>query len=296
MTKQGSADSVGEKLGADAKLSPAQQRHYQEQGYYFPVCVFEDAEAAEFRAHFLEYLAQNQHRLQGLPPREHYTVTVGTHLKLRWVYRLISHPKVLDAVESVLGPNLVVWASQWFAKMPGDKTYVSWHQDATYWGIHPPHVTTAWIALSECGPENGCLRVIPGTHLGSLLPQVETYARDNALSRGQEIAVEVDESQAVDLVLRPGEISLHHAGIVHGSNANLSNKPRIGCAVRFITPEVVQGGAQRQIALLVRGRDEFGHFDLVTPPQSDTVSSEDEAIHQEALRRMRSNLMPKRAS
>ena len=296
MTKQECSDTRGEKLPANARLSAEQRRHYQERGYYFPVRVFEDAEASELRAHFLEYWAQNQQRLRGLPPREHYMVTTGTHLKLRWAYGMVSQPRILDAVESILGPNLIVWGSQWFAKMPGDKTFVSWHQDATYWGLHPPQVTTAWIALSECGPENGCLRVIPGTHLGSLLPQVDTYARDNALSRGQEIAVEVDESQAVELVLHPGEISLHHVGIVHGSNANMSSKPRIGCAVRFITPEVVQDGAARQIAQLVRGRDEFGHFDLVAPPEKDTASSEDEAIHQEALRRMRSTIMPKRTS
>jgi non-haem Fe2+, alpha-ketoglutarate-dependent halogenase len=198
----------------------------------------------------------------------------------------------LDAVESVLGPNIIVWSSQWFPKMPGDKTYVSWHQDATYWGLHPPSVTTAWVALWESSPENGCMRVIPGSHKGPLLPQVETYARDNVLSRGQEIAVKVDESRAVDLVLRPGEMSLHHIGIVHGSNQNRSNIPRIGIAVRYIAPEVVQEGSERQLALLVRGRDDFGHFDFVKPPQDDLISEEDAAVHREALKRLRGNIMP----
>jgi ectoine hydroxylase-related dioxygenase (phytanoyl-CoA dioxygenase family) len=163
----------------------------------------------------------------------------------------------------------MVWGSRWFAKMPGEKTYVSWHQDATYWGLHPPNVTTAWIALSHSNPENGCMRVIPGTHLGELLPQTETYAPENALSRGQEIAVEVDESRAVDLKLRPGEMSFHHIGIVHGSNVNTSDKPRIGIAVRYITPDVVQDGPERPLGMLVRGKDDFGNFELIDPPQTD---------------------------
>src|SRR5258708_6330488 len=180
---------------------------------------------------------------------------------------MITQPSVLDAVEEVLGPNLIVWNTRWFTKMPGDKTYISWHQDATYWGLHPPKVTTAWLALSESTPENGCMRVIPGSHLQPLLPQVETYAPENALSRGQEIGVEVDEREAVDLILKPGQMSLHHVGIVHGSKRNESSKARVGIAVRFITPDVVQDGTERQMAMLVRGADSHCHFDLAEPPK-----------------------------
>jgi ectoine hydroxylase-related dioxygenase (phytanoyl-CoA dioxygenase family) len=213
-----------------------------------------------------------------------------THTYLKWVYWIVSHPNVLNLVEGILGPNLLVWGSRWFSKMPGEKTYVSWHQDATYWGIHPPNVVTAWIALSESVPENGCMRVIPRTHKGSLLPQKETYAPENALSRGQEIAVEVDEDKAVDLILDPGELSLHHIGIVHGSNVNRSNKPRIGIAVRYLTPEVIQDGIDTPFALLVRGRDDFGHFELLQPPQSDEVPPDD--VIPRAVQRMMKNVMP----
>jgi hypothetical protein len=271
-------------------------QQYQEKGYYYPIRVFERSAADEFLARFLDYLARNEKSLSGLPPRDHYFVLSQTQLLLRWIYRIVSHPEVLDAVESVLGPNIMVWSTQWFPKMPGDKTYVSWHQDATYWGLQPPHVTTGWIALSESCVENGCMRVVPGTHKGPLLPQVETYARDNVLSRGQEISVEVDESRAVNMVLQPGEMSLHHIGIIHGSNPNRSDKPRIGIAVRYISPEVVQDGAARQMVVLVRGNDGFGHFELVEPPQDDVISDEDAAVHREALRRLRSNIMPEESS
>lgn len=274
-------------------LSALQQQYYLERGYYSPIRVFGDSQAEEFRNRFLEYFSEHEEQIRGRPPREHYVVMTQTHFLLRWVFRMVSHPNLLDAVESILGPNLIVWSSQWFPKMPGDKTYISWHQDATYWGLHPPNVTTAWIALSESAPENGCMRVVPGTHQGPLLPQTETYAQDNALSRGQEIAVKVEESQAADLVLQPGEMSLHHIGIVHGSNANKSDKPRIGLAVRFIAPEVVQDGAARQMAILVRGKDGFGHFDLVDPPEDDVISTQDTELHSESLRRQRTNIMPK---
>src|SRR5689334_4700247 len=196
------------------KLSPEQERDYRERGYHYPIAAFEEKEAAKLCDSFLVYFRQNEEQMGGLLPRERGFFMIDTHLFLRWVYRIISHPRVLDAVESVLGPNIMVWSSQWFPKFPGDKAFVSWHQDATYWGLTPPHITTAWIALSESVPQNGCMRVIPGTHKRLNLPQRDTFARENMLSRGQEIAVEVDERQAVDLVLRPGEFSLHHVGIV----------------------------------------------------------------------------------
>ncbi len=274
------------------KLTPDQQLHYQEKGYYFPLRVFGEEAAAGFRKSFHEYMERYAEQLSRLLPRDRRIYLTETHLFLPWVYRIISAPAVLDAVESVLGPNLMVWGSQWFPKLPGDKAYVSWHQDGTYWGLNPPNVTTAWIALSESTPENGCMRVVPRTQLTPLLPQRETYAPDNMLTRGQEIAVDVDETQAVDLVLRPGEMSLHHIGIVHGSGPNQSRGPRIGLAVRYISPDVVQAGATRDMAVLVRGKDEYGHFDLVTPPDC-AESPEQSTLHAEALRRKGSNILPK---
>lgn len=274
------------------KLTVGQQHHYREQGYCFPLRVLEETEAAGLRNQFQDYVDRHAEKLKRLLPRDRRAYLTETHLCLPWVYRLVTHPAVLDAVESVLGPNLLVWGSQWFPKLPGDKAYVSWHQDGTYWGLHPPNVTTAWIALSESTTANGCMRVVPRTHLASLLPQRETYAPDNMLSRGQEIAVEVDEAQAVDLVLRPGEMSLHHIGLVHGSGPNHSTAPRIGLAIRYISPDVIQEGASRDIAVLARGKDDYGHFDLVTPSDREE-NPEESALHREALQRKGSNILPK---
>jgi ectoine hydroxylase-related dioxygenase (phytanoyl-CoA dioxygenase family) len=135
------------------------------------------------------------------------------------------------------------------------------------------------------------MRVLPLSHTGGLLPQNETHAPDNALSRGQEIAVDVDESQAIDIVLNPGEMSLHHIGIVHGSNANNSDKPRIGLAVRYISTEVVQEGEERSLAMLVRGHDEFGNFELIDPPTANRPT--ESAVQSEAVRRMAASITRK---
>jgi non-haem Fe2+, alpha-ketoglutarate-dependent halogenase len=270
------------------KLSEKEQEFYAENGYLYPIRVFTDAETAESRQQFDEYTAQNKDLLGKMIPRERRAVYGLTHLMLPWVYEIASHPKVLDAVEGAIGPNILVWGSDWFVKFARDPAFISWHQDGAYWGLNPPKVTTAWIALSPSTLENGCMQVMPGTQKMQL-PQRETYALDNALSRGQEIALEVDESKAVALTLDAGEMSLHHIGIAHGSKANSSDKPRIGIAVRYIAPEVVQKGAERQIVQLVRGRDEYGHFEIVGPP-ADAVSAAE--IRKEADRRITKNVMP----
>ena len=270
----------------------ALQSTYADRGYYFPIRVLSNEETSYFQKQYFDFHERNRPALEKLPAKEQYKILSETHAALNWVYRLASHPRVLDTVSTILGPNLMIWGSRWFTKMPGDKTYITWHQDATYWGLHPPDVTTAWIALSDSVPENGCMRVVPETHKLGMLPQTETFAPDNALSRGQEIAVAVDESQAVDIVLHPGEMSLHHIGIVHGSNANTSGTPRVGLAVRYISTAVVQDGEERSFAMLVRGRDEFGNFDLIEPPSEDSPAGG--PGQSEVVRRMLANVMPKK--
>jgi non-haem Fe2+, alpha-ketoglutarate-dependent halogenase len=270
------------------KLSTEEQELYAENGYLYPIRVFSDAETAEFRRQFDDYTRENDEQLRKMIPRERRAVYGLTHLMLPWVYQMASHPKVLNAVEAAIGPNILVWGSDWFVKFARDPAFISWHQDGAYWGLNPPKVTTAWIALSASTLENGCMRVMPGTQKMQL-PQRETYALDNALSRGQEIALEVDESKAVAMTLKAGEMSLHHIGIAHGSKANTSDQPRIGIAVRYIAPEVVQNGVERQIVQLVRGRDECGHFEIVAPP-ADAVSAAE--IRKEADRRITKNVMP----
>ena len=148
----------------------------------------------------------------------------------------------------MLGPNILCWASGFFAKGPRDGSFVSWHQDAAYWGLSSNDVVTAWIAFSPSVVESGCLRVVPRSHLRKV-EHVDTYGDRNLLSRGQEIAVEVDEKDVVDVELRPGQMSLHHVLIFHGSKQNVSNDWRIGLAIRYIPTHLNQLAPIKDTAL-----------------------------------------------
>jgi non-haem Fe2+, alpha-ketoglutarate-dependent halogenase len=244
-----------------ASLTPAQIEGYRGQGYCFPLRAF----AAEEADGLLGRLRATEVRLGGpLAGR----MNQKPHLLFPWADAVVRHPAVLDAVESVIGPDILCWGSQFFMKGAGDPAYVSWHQDGTYWGLSSPDVVTAWIAFTPSVPESGCMRVVPGTHLRQV-PHTDTFAADNLLSRGQEVAVQVDEREAVDIVLQPGEMSLHHVLIVHGSEPNRATWPRIGFAIRYVPPHVRQAGGERDSALLVRGEDRHGNFGHEAPPEAE---------------------------
>jgi ectoine hydroxylase-related dioxygenase (phytanoyl-CoA dioxygenase family) len=157
---------------------------------------------------------------------------------------------------------------QFFVKEPHDPAFVSWHQDSTYWGLDPPEAVTAWVALSASNDERGWVRFIPGTHLWHQLPHRERAHEHNLLSRGQEIAIEVNESQAVSAILESGEMSLHDIRLVHGSDANRSLDRRIGFAIRYV-PTHVRQTAGTDYAMLVRGGDKYRHFEPEMRPVAD---------------------------
>jgi ectoine hydroxylase-related dioxygenase (phytanoyl-CoA dioxygenase family) len=160
------------------------------------------------------------------------------------------------------------WSSSFFIKETRDPAFVSWHQDSTYWGLSEPDVVTAWVAFSESSIESGAMRMVPGTHREQV-PHRDTFAPENLLSRGQEIMVEVDEARAVDIVIQPGEMSLHHVRMFHGSPPNRSADRRIGYAIRYIPTHVRQLSDVRDTATLVRGVDDYHYFDHEEPPAAD---------------------------
>lgn len=276
------------------RLSEAQRSSYEKNGYLCPLPALEPHQAARFLASYMEYSNRNRDRLATMSPRERYQVFSETHFALPWVHKIVTYPRILDAVESVLGPDFLVWNTNWFTKMIGDKTFISWHQDGTYWKLSPPKVVTAWVALTPSQPVTGCMRIAPGTHLTPAMPQRQTDNQNNALSRGQEIAVKVDEKHAVDLALMPGEMSLHNIWIAHGSNPNQStDTPRIGLAIRYVSTEVHQESPKKPIGMLVRGRDTYGHFEFVDPIQGG--SKEDIAAkHTTIVQRIRSSILEER--
>jgi len=243
-------------------LSPAQVDAFKRNGYHFPLGALSADEALAYRRR----LELSEATLGG-PMRG--ALRSKPHLLFTWANELIRHPAILDAVEDIYGPNLLAWSSSFFIKEANDPSYVSWHQDSTYWGLSHPDVVTAWIALSVSIVENGCMRVIPGTHLKDQLPHQDTFAENNLLSRGQEVQVEVNAADAVDIELQPGQFSLHHVRLVHGSEPNNANYRRIGYAVRYIPTYVRQTVGPRDCATLVRGVDEYHHFDMEPAPKAD---------------------------
>lgn len=241
-------------------LTDAEITRFAVQGYLSPVPVLSDAEARACRDR-LETLERRSGPLRGMSRSK-------LHLTQAWLDALVRHPRLLDAIEDLLGPDLLCWSSTLFIKEANDPSFVSWHQDATYWGLSSPDVVTAWIALSPATRQSGCMKFVPGSHTG-VVRHRETYARDNLLSRGQEIAVDVDENRASYVPLMPGEASLHHVLLFHASEANTSADRRIGFAIRYLPTFVRQTSSHRDSAVLVRGVDRFGHFDLESPPRSD---------------------------
>jgi ectoine hydroxylase-related dioxygenase (phytanoyl-CoA dioxygenase family) len=258
-------------------LDPTSVAAYQRDGILFPIRAMSEAEAA-----------RATRELETLEAREGGRLSRNTnqksHILLPSLNRLIRDPAILDAVESILGPNLLCWGSGFFIKNVDDRAFISWHQDSTYWGLSSADVVTAWVAFTPSTPESGCMRVIPGTQTADQVAHRDTFAEGNLLSRGQEIAVAVDENQAVDVVLQPGEMSLHHVRIFHGSGQNHSRHRRIGFAIRYIPTSLSQLGA-RTTASLVRGSDEYGHFDLEPIPRSD-FDPDAVAFHADAVGRL----------
>jgi ectoine hydroxylase-related dioxygenase (phytanoyl-CoA dioxygenase family) len=226
---------------------------YERDGVVFPIRVLSDGEVREFRGELEVVARDGARRMDQL------------HMRYEWAFRLASHPAGLDAVESLIGPEILIDGNLVFYKPPHDASYASWHQDSVYSGWHLTPSVSAWIALTASDPANGCMRVIPGSHKQGLLEHDNVPEPHRLNRRGERLRMDVDETQAIDLVLRPGEMSLHHTNIVHGSNPNTSDGPRIGFIVRFVTNQSTN--RDRQV-MRVRGKADCSHLRLVEPPAS----------------------------
>jgi len=257
-------------------LSEAAVAAFKRDGYYSPVRVMPAGEARKYRDALEKHEAIAGQPLQGNWRHK-------THLLFTWADELVHHPKIVDGVDDLIGPDILCWTTNFFIKEAANPGFISWHQDSTYWGLEPHDVVTAWVAFTKSDLVSGCMKVIPGTHTADQLPHVDTFHQHNLLSRGQEIAVEVDEAHAVPCLLEPGEMSLHHIKIVHGSEPNRSSDRRIGFAIRYI-PTYVKQLKVRDSATLVRGVDRHGHFDHETRPRHD-LDAAALATHADAIGR-----------
>lgn len=241
-------------------LSEREVRDFHERGYVSPVRVMPPEDAADCRRKLEAFEAET-----GRSAVE--TLHIKGHLYLDWAWQLARHPRLVGAIADLVGPDLFIMASRFWIKDPQDRKFVSWHQDHAYFGLKPPTIITAWLALSEVTRDNGCMRLIPGSHRGGTFKHVETDDKNNLLSRGQTLT-DVDENAAVDILLKPGELSLHHGHVFHSSEPNVSDDRRIGYALMFI-PTHTESTIGRRAATLVSGEDRYHYWDHDPLPTRD---------------------------
>ncbi|MDP6707675.1 MAG: phytanoyl-CoA dioxygenase family protein [Alphaproteobacteria bacterium] len=249
---------------------------YAHDGFVFPIDVVSEAEARQIRDDLEAAEAELADDRDQLSILRSYPDRL-----LPSFDRLIRNPNLIDAVSPILGPDLMVWSAGLFIKEADTPHVVTWHQDLTYWGLDDVDEVTAWVALSPATIDSGCMRFVPGSHTRPV-PHVDTFADDNLLSRGQEIAVEVDDSEGVDIVLRPGQASLHHGHLFHASGPNGTDDRRIGVAVRYITPAMKQTTGDRSLVALVSGEDRYGHFTIAGPPEGRMATADFERCRRDS--------------
>jgi len=243
-------------------LNEGEIDQFKQAGYIFPVKILDDDEISSNRSQLEQFEASQGKPIGGIQRNK-------SHLLFKWVDDLMRHDKILDAVEDLIGPNILCWNTLFWIKEAGSESFVSWHQDIRYWGLDTDDLVTAWLALSPATLESGCMRVLPGSHKGDLLPHKDEFKTDNLLTRGQEIAVEVDESKTVAMPLQAGEISLHNVRLAHASTPNQSTDRRIGLSLHYMPTETRQIVGEWDSAALVRGEDRFGHFSITPRPSQD---------------------------
>ena len=241
-------------------LSDRQVEKFHNDGFLSPINVFSINEASE-----LKDKLEDAEKIW--PEAFSASARNNAHLNFEFLDSIVHNKNLLDAVEDILGPNILAYASTLFIKEPRDPGFVSWHQDGKYMGLSKNIGITAWVALSEANGESGCMSMIPGSH-EKMLAHKDTFGKDNILTRGQEVQ-NVDAGKAVETPLRPGQASFHCPTVIHGSQPNRSEHRRIGFAIQTYIPTNVKSIHGRASAQLVRGIDTFGHFDLLQRPKRD---------------------------
>ena len=247
-------------------LTQQQNQEYKDRGVFFPVTLMQPDETEKHVNRLCAIEAEHGPM--------HYRVK--PYLILRSAYEIATNPLLLDAVESVLGPNILLWDSSYVIKEPSSEGFISWHQDLTYWGLQmdsDDDLVTAWVALTPATVENGCMQFVLDSHRQGRFEHQDTYDENNILHRGQSIQNNFDPDLIEQIELQPGQASLHHGWAVHSSNQNTSNQRRVGLTFNYVKTSVRQTVGQEESATLVRGKDEYGHFLPEPKCESDFASA-----------------------
>jgi len=238
-------------------LTRDQISQYNATGFLMPFDGLDEREVREIRAFFDGVLAAYIEL-----GRSSYAISTA-HLRFSRIYELVKHPRLVNAVADLLGPNVVCWGSHFFCKMPRDGKRVPWHQDSTYWPLSPTKTVTVWLAIDDADPENANMKFIPKSHVHGLIDYDVTNDVDTVL----DLAVKNPNSYGegdVDVTLRAGQFSMHSDLLLHGSEANQSNRRRCGLTIRYAAADVQTWYQWNQKGIVVRGEDAKGHW--LNPP------------------------------
>ena len=205
-----------------------------------------------------------------------------------WFNELIRHPHILDAVEDVIGPDILVWTSTFFIKEPGSKTFAAWHQDGAFFGLEPNEQVCAWVALTDASKEAGCMEMLSGKGEPRMYHHAAMGLKHSINRAGQTIVEPFDKSNPTAMALKAGEFSLHHEFAVHRSAPNHAAHRRIGVGLNYVPTHVRVNSPVRLKAMLVRGKDCHGYFDLIDPPAAERDAAA-LATHQAVSDRYREN-------
>lgn len=260
-----------------SKLTTRQIGRYRRDGFISPLRAFAPQQALAYHRKLEECEAR-------FGPLEIGKSGSKSHLLFTWIDEITRHPAILDAVEGVIGPDILIYTLTMWIKPAHDPAYVGWHQDASYFGLEPAEQVTVWVALSEANETSGCVQVIPGSHLAELMHHSvrERKEKKSMLPRGQSISSDIDTRAAISMPLKPGEFSMHDTLLIHGSEGNDSDDRRIGIGISYIPARVRFIGSTRLTAMLARGEDRYGHFDPERRPAAD-CEPDARAFHEKTL-------------
>lgn len=262
-------------------LTAAQVESYRHDGFLFPFPALDERERLDCLAGVQRYEAW-----LGMPvTKAENKWRTQPHALLPWYADLVRHPRILDVVEDLIGPDILVWTGTFFIKEAQSPTFAAWHQDSTYFGLEPYDQVTAWVALTDASREAGCMEAL-SAHGAPRQMDHRALRLENSINRaGQTITEPFDEKDAVIMQLDAGSFSLHHTLCVHRSAPNRATHRRIGCGINYIPAHVRSTGPVRMAAMLVRGEDRWGHFDLYDPPTMEF----DTARHADVFERYSEN-------
>ena len=245
-----------------SSLTKEQVEAFNRDGYLAGIRIFDKEQITQIRRYFDQLLEKTL-----AAGGDSYSISTA-HLRYGRVYDILTHPRIVARIKDLLGENVIAWGSHFFCKMPGDGKRVSWHQDSSYWPLTPSMAVTAWLAIDDASVENACMRYIPASHhLGHLTYTLSENDESNVLNQTVTGAESLGEPFNVEL--KAGEISIHSDLLLHGSEANESNKRRCGLTLRYCPTIVRAGLGWNAKGVIVSGRDESGHWANPPRPQTD---------------------------